>query len=61
MITDNGGGPSLDGEEEGHEKEGVEGPRRSQREMRGVPPLRFVELLMAIAKAANGEALANMW
>ena len=49
----------LEGERGYEEQEGALGPRQSSRGNRGVPPLRFIEILEAAAEAADGGAPAN--
>ena len=44
-----GGGVALEGGEVSQEQEGAQVSRRSSQENRGVPPLRFIEILEAAA------------
>ena len=51
-----GGGVPREGGEGSQEQEGAQEPGRSGRENRGVPPVRFAEMLAAAAEAADGGA-----
>ena len=54
-----GGSVPPKGGEGSQEQGDAQEPRRSSRENRGVPPLRFIEILEVAAEAANGGALAT--
>ena len=54
-----GGSGLLEGGEGSREQEGAQEPRRSNRENRGVPPLRFIEMLEAAAEAVDGGSPAT--